>query len=115
MWNLGGTKSAFFEKTFAQRACPNFYNIGIKLHRMTVILFLTDLKKISSLESYDFSKSGNACFRELLRVQFLLGIQYKPESEEAFPIGFPIETGLMTGHRIRHSTTLKSHNFLMRK
>ena len=34
---------------------------------------------------------------------------------ETFPIGFPIETGIMTGHRSRYFTTLKSHNFLMRK
>ena len=34
---------------------------------------------------------------------------------EAFPIGFPIETGSMPGHRSRYFTTLKSHNFLMRK
>ena len=66
-------------------------------------------------QDLSLSKFGNICFREQSWVQFLWEIQWKPESEGIFPIGFPLETRLMTGHRMRYSTALKSHNFLMRK
>ena len=38
-----------FEKIIAHRVSPNFSICGIKLHRCTVIYFLTNLENISSL------------------------------------------------------------------
>ena len=59
-----------FEKTFAHRACPNFYIFGIKLHRWAIFLFLTNLKNIYSLESYETSKFANICFPSQSWVEF---------------------------------------------
>ena len=61
----------FFGKTFAHRDCPKFSIFGIKVHRWAEFLFLTNLKKICSLESYILSKLGNIGFGEQSWVQFL--------------------------------------------
>ena len=58
-------------RAVAHRVPLNLSIFRIKVHRCAVIYFLTDLKNISSLESYDISKFGNICFREQLRVQFV--------------------------------------------
>ena len=91
MWmqNVVVKKIPFFEKTFAHRDCVENCKKQTQEACMTVIIFLTDLKNISSLESYGISKLENICFRGQLRVQFVQEIQYNLESEETFPIGFP--------------------------
>ena len=52
----------------------------------------------ASLSSYEFSlyRKSNRNWNQM----------------ETFPIGFPIETGIMPGHRSRYFTTLKCNNFL---
>ena len=63
------------ENVVAHRVPANLSIYAKKHHRCPVIYFLTDLKNMSSLESYDISMLGNICFRRQLQVQFVLEIQ----------------------------------------
>ena len=60
-----------FRKNFCASRLPKFSILGISLHRWAEFLFLTNLKNICSLESYDLSKLGNIGFGEQSWVQFL--------------------------------------------
>ena len=78
----------FCENFFAHRVSPNFPISGIILHRCSVIYFLTDLKKSSSLESYDISKLGNICFRSSYEFSLYRKSNRNWNQTKHFPLDF---------------------------